>query len=159
MEEDNAPILAAPHFYWGACLVCNMTAAKGKPLKRCSRCHSVYYCSADHQRLNWKQHKQLCTHLSKAAEAAELETFFCGAAGSSSSDWNKFRGNAVRTAEIILARPLELIEQVTVSPAPAPPAPVAGGAPVPPHLPAGLLPPGGGAAAGLHRLSRRHLLQ
>lgn len=111
MEEDNGPILAAPHFYWGACLVCNITAAKGKPLKRCSRCHSVYYCSPEHQRLHWKEHKQLCTHLSKAAQAAEQETFFCGAAGSSSSEWNKFRGNAVRTASVILARPLELMEQ------------------------------------------------
>ena len=27
---------------------------------RCSRCHSVFYCSADHQKQDWKQHKVKC---------------------------------------------------------------------------------------------------
>ena len=43
MEEEQGPILAAPHFYWGACNLCGATASKGKPLKRCSRCHAMYY--------------------------------------------------------------------------------------------------------------------
>ena len=35
--EEQGPILAAPHYYWGACIVCTKTARPGKPLKRCSR--------------------------------------------------------------------------------------------------------------------------
>jgi hypothetical protein len=27
----------------------------------CSRCHQCYYCSGEHQRLDWKQHKPYCS--------------------------------------------------------------------------------------------------
>jgi hypothetical protein len=29
-------------------------------LKRCSRCHRVYYCSTECQRSDWSQHKVIC---------------------------------------------------------------------------------------------------
>jgi len=111
MEEEQGPILAAPHFYWGACNVCGATASKGKPLKRCSRCHAMYYCSADHQKAQWRRHKSLCGHLAAAAHTAGQETFFCGAADSGGEEWKVFRRNAVLTAQVLLARPLELWEQ------------------------------------------------
>mmetsp|Transcript_15099 Transcript_15099/g.16377 ORF Transcript_15099/g.16377 Transcript_15099/m.16377 type:complete len:125 (-) Transcript_15099:229-603(-) len=28
---------------------------------RCSRCQIAYYCSPDHQKLHWKEHKPTCT--------------------------------------------------------------------------------------------------
>ena len=40
--------------------------------KHCSlRCHSMYYCSPDHQKKHWKHHRTLCTHLSAAAKVLE----------------------------------------------------------------------------------------
>jgi hypothetical protein len=27
---------------------------------RCSACHDAYYCSEEHQKLHWKEHKSLC---------------------------------------------------------------------------------------------------
>lgn len=37
------------------CEVCKEASAQ-----RCSRCKSVYYCSKDHQKAHWKQHKKTC---------------------------------------------------------------------------------------------------
>ena len=44
-EVESAPILAEPHFYWGACYVCRRKSTKENSMKRCTRCKSVYYCS------------------------------------------------------------------------------------------------------------------
>lgn len=40
-----------------SCNVCDRT----ENLLRCSRCKSVYYCSKDHQRQDWKKHKPECS--------------------------------------------------------------------------------------------------
>lgn len=43
------------------CLVCNATeTADGGALLLCSRCKCSYFCSKDHQRLDWKHHKKWC---------------------------------------------------------------------------------------------------
>ena len=31
-----------------------------KPLKKCSRCHEVFYCSVECQKKDWPTHKQVC---------------------------------------------------------------------------------------------------
>ncbi|XP_054155845.1 egl nine homolog 1-like isoform X2 [Oppia nitens] len=38
------------------CSVCSSSAS----LKCCSRCRSVYYCSREHQQLDWKRHRDHC---------------------------------------------------------------------------------------------------
>ena len=38
------------------CAVC----ANVNDLRRCGKCGFVYYCCADHQRLNWLYHKEMC---------------------------------------------------------------------------------------------------
>ncbi|CAL7948574.1 unnamed protein product [Xylocopa violacea] len=41
------------------CVVCNRT----DKLLRCSRCKAVFYCTKEHQRRDWKRHKEFCaTH-------------------------------------------------------------------------------------------------
>lgn len=45
-----------------SCAVCGVTrTADGSRLLVCSRCESVAYCCADHQKIHWKWHKQECT--------------------------------------------------------------------------------------------------
>ncbi|CAK9807639.1 Egl nine homolog 1 (Fragment) [Anthophora plagiata] len=38
------------------CVVCNRT----DKLLRCSRCKAVFYCTKEHQRRDWKRHKEFC---------------------------------------------------------------------------------------------------
>lgn len=39
------------------CAVCNRT----DKLLRCSRCKTVFYCTKEHQKRDWKRHKEFCT--------------------------------------------------------------------------------------------------
>jgi len=109
--DENQPILAAPHFYWGCCFVCQKPSQGNNAMKRCTRCRSMYYCSPEHQRKHWKRHRKLCNYLCSAAETADLFSFFSNHAGGTKIEWNKFRMNAVRTAEIVLSRSLALDEK------------------------------------------------
>jgi len=110
MTEDQ-PILAAPHFYWGACSVCFKTSTPSSPMKRCTRCQAMYYCSPAHQKSHWKQHRSLCNYLSTAAKQGDQENFFSNHQGKDRIRWNTFRMNAVKTCSVLLSRPLSLEEQ------------------------------------------------
>lgn len=46
---------------------CTHVSASRRELKRCSGCNLVYYCSGDHQKMDWPAHKQHCK-LSKQSE-------------------------------------------------------------------------------------------
>ena len=111
MVEEEAPILAAAHYYFGVCSNCQNPGSQGSPLKRCARCQCTFYCSAQCQKQDWRSHKAICKYLSNACQAGGLENFFSGHAGKTRSEWNKFRMNAVKTCSVILSRPLELSEQ------------------------------------------------
>lgn len=52
------------------CLKCGATTIQaGNPLEVCARCKTAHYCSPDHQRKDWKRHKQVCKRArEKAAE-------------------------------------------------------------------------------------------
>ena len=40
---------------------------------RCSACHAVLYCNADHQKADWKTHKPVCQLLRKAVQNGGYE--------------------------------------------------------------------------------------
>ena len=46
-----------------ALAVCGLCGEGGVPLKRCSGCDDVYYCSASCQKHDWKDRKQICRSL------------------------------------------------------------------------------------------------
>lgn len=43
------------------CAICGTT----QKLLRCAKCKTIYYCSTDHQHLNWPIHKQECRQLAR----------------------------------------------------------------------------------------------
>lgn len=50
------------------CAVCDKT----DKLSRCSRCKVVFYCTKEHQRRDWKRHREFCaTHPAAVAPAEE----------------------------------------------------------------------------------------
>eukprot|EP01041_Mallomonas_annulata_P000693 gene693-1323_t len=51
---------------------CQLTASE-----RCSRCRSYYYCSRDHQLLDWNSHKRTCTEISLSAVTKREKTEPC----------------------------------------------------------------------------------
>jgi len=109
--DETAGLLLTPHYYWGACIVCSRKSSPGKAMKRCTRCKCVYYCSHDHQKKHWKEHKPICKYLSTAADNAQLTSFFAGFKSTDKNEWNTFRMNAVISCEILLSAPLSMSER------------------------------------------------
>ena len=109
--EENSPLLAPPRFYFGVCGYCQNPGNTKAPLKRCSRCQNMFYCSSLCQKNHWKTHKYICKYLSEATVQGELENFFSGHQNDSRAEWNQFRMNAVKTCSVILSRDLSPEEQ------------------------------------------------
>jgi len=75
-SEMGGELLSSPKYYWGCCMVCKKAGTSGWPLKRCAGCSAAFYCSKEHQKSNWKQHKRICTYMRAAAEEVGAQTFF-----------------------------------------------------------------------------------
>jgi len=52
------------------CVVCN----KSEKLLRCSRCKVAFYCTKEHQRRDWKRHREFCaTHPARVASVQQQQ--------------------------------------------------------------------------------------
>lgn len=48
-------VAAEPNVETGKCAVCDKESRT-----RCAACSGVFYCSAEHQKEDWKKHKPIC---------------------------------------------------------------------------------------------------
>ncbi|XP_040576049.1 putative protein MSS51 homolog, mitochondrial [Lepeophtheirus salmonis] len=90
---EMEPILSSPRYYWGCCMVCRETGSHKRPLKRCSRCLFVYYCSVEHQKKDWKSHKKICSFFSRSPCFEEVHEDL--------EKWMKYRIQLLRDCESI----------------------------------------------------------
>ncbi|XP_076071147.1 uncharacterized protein LOC143042625 isoform X2 [Mytilus galloprovincialis] len=50
---------------------CNVCKTKNQIMKRCTRCHSVFYCSKECQISDWKTHRQICQQINSRTNSSE----------------------------------------------------------------------------------------
>lgn len=56
------------------CKACDKPAAEGQTMKRCGRCKSVFYCSRDCQRADWKSYKTPCANQAQLNAESNADT-------------------------------------------------------------------------------------
>jgi len=83
--------------------ICNLckTPAWQMPLKRCTKCRISCYCCVEHQKEDWKQHKELCSTFLDAIKDVEV-----------GQDRSRLRGVIILMCEKALGRKLNPHELV-----------------------------------------------
>ena len=56
---------------------CSVMSTADKPLLVCGRCRNARYCTREHQRADWKEHKRLCTTTSAAQKELQQLKHIC----------------------------------------------------------------------------------
>ena len=68
-----------------AWLSCDKVERTVREFKQCSGCRSVWYCSPEHQMLDWGEHRKTCGELDAARKVAAKEAAKGGAGGASTA--------------------------------------------------------------------------
>lgn len=53
---------------------CAVAGCEENATYRCSKCHTVHYCSIDHQKMNWKFHKMTCGKANATSKPASTSS-------------------------------------------------------------------------------------
>lgn len=53
---------------------CHVEDSAENPLKQCAKCRTAKYCCAEHQKLDWKQHKKTCRQISNGCARCKSKT-------------------------------------------------------------------------------------
>ncbi|XP_011865064.1 PREDICTED: uncharacterized protein LOC105560503 [Vollenhovia emeryi] len=91
-------------FYATVCHVCKRFG-DDVPLKRCSGCKLISYCSKEHQKQHWKQHKSLCNTVLNATRTRNINEY-CGTA----LEWYNEKTSYMQLVSAKLRRPLQMYE-------------------------------------------------
>ncbi|XP_011865068.1 PREDICTED: uncharacterized protein LOC105560508 [Vollenhovia emeryi] len=59
-------------FYATVCHVCKRFGGD-VPLRKCSACKLIFYCSKEHQKQHWKQHKSLCNAVLEVSRTCNIK--------------------------------------------------------------------------------------
>ncbi|XP_014223967.1 uncharacterized protein LOC106650470 [Trichogramma pretiosum] len=92
-------------FYANACHVCKSSGNETQ-LKKCSNCKMISYCSKEHQKQHWLQHKNLCRVLAELMDETDKSNPLEGHKDCGSQDWVKAKMNLMLVASMKLNRKL-----------------------------------------------------
>lgn len=84
-------------FYGSVCHVCKQFSPN---LRRCVACKTLAYCSKDHQKLDWPQHKSLCRAIAYTNSCVSYKI------GCSLEEWKRYRLELNRQWKCFLKREL-----------------------------------------------------
>ncbi|XP_043270720.1 uncharacterized protein [Venturia canescens] len=95
-------------FFANACHVCQVYG-KDK-VKRCANCKLIAYCSQEHQKKHWPQHKELCRGLRFWGKIENIYRFF-GFCENTDESWRDARMNSIYCIKNLLGRELTVSER------------------------------------------------
>ncbi|KAG8238204.1 hypothetical protein J437_LFUL018087 [Ladona fulva] len=103
--EGRVP--ARPIFMANTCHICKLTHGGSTRLQTCSACRLITYCSKEHQKKHWKEHKSICKVVQNMVRQRGLTDLFSNAHKITDADeWRKFRCILLTEAENYLDRAL-----------------------------------------------------
>lgn len=85
MENISSALKVSPNsniFYASLCHVCKQFSAD---LKRCAVCKTIAYCSKEHQKQDWPEHKRLCKVISLTNSTVTYKV------GCNLDEWKRYR--------------------------------------------------------------------
>lgn len=97
-------------FYANACHVCKKFGGKIS-LKRCGNCTMISYCSKEHQKMHWSQHKDLCNAIYNILKDNQLSTFLNIQQNVDIKAWTQMKMNFMLLVAIKVGRKLEHYEE------------------------------------------------
>ncbi|XP_043515971.1 uncharacterized protein LOC122531813 [Frieseomelitta varia] len=97
-------------FYANACHVCKKFSGEIS-LKRCGNCAMISYCSKEHQKLHWPQHKDLCNAIRSVLEDNTLSNFLNDKQHVNSETCVQMKMNFMLLVAIKINRKLEYYEE------------------------------------------------
>lgn len=97
-------------FYANVCHVCKKFG-EWISLKRCGNCTMISYCSKEHQKEHWSQHKDLCKAICSILRDNKISSFLNDEQNLSTETWAQIKMNFMLLVTMTIGRKLEHYEQ------------------------------------------------
>lgn len=97
-------------FYANTCHVCKKFG-KEVSLKRCGNCTMIAYCSKEHQKKHWSQHKDLCVAVYNVLRDNKMSSFLSNKQDLCTEKWARMKMNFMLLVAMKIPRKLEYYEE------------------------------------------------
>ncbi|CAK9813810.1 hypothetical protein ANTQUA_LOCUS7775 [Anthophora quadrimaculata] len=97
-------------FYANVCHICKKFG-NGISLKKCGNCTMISYCSKEHQKEHWPQHKYLCNAICNVLKDKKLSKFLNDRENHNIENWAQMKMNFMLLVTLAIGRKLEHYEE------------------------------------------------
>ncbi|KAK2718309.1 hypothetical protein QYM36_005573 [Artemia franciscana] len=112
MVEENEDIFEVrPVFMSNVCHVCKETHRGETILKSCAACRMIAYCSSEHQKQHWPEHKDVCRFVRKELKKRQHRHLYQSAKNSDYETWKRIRYTTMMECEDFIKRALQPYER------------------------------------------------